>query len=265
VSPFDPKAPRLRPRLASGTPVGAVWFTLGSATLVEIAARHGPDAVVIDMQHGLFDRLALEAAVAAARAPVIVRTRDDHAASIGEALDAGAEGVIVPLVESGEAAARIARACRYPPDGNRSGGGIRPLADLAAHASSANDGVVAGVMIETRAGVDAAEAIAASGVDLVFVGTGDLALSLRSTPASEAHAAACQAVLKACRAAGIPCGIFATDTEAAIARAAEGYALTVAAIDSDAFGRATATALTRFRDGAAPAPRRRSRRTTRRN
>ncbi|MEO1103651.1 MAG: aldolase/citrate lyase family protein [Pseudomonadota bacterium] len=247
---LDPTAPRLKHRLAAGEPVGAAWFTLGSVTLIEVACRHGPDAVVIDMQHGLFDRLGLEAAVAASTAPVLVRTRDDHAASIGEALDAGAEGVIVPLVENAVAAAAVAAACRYPPDGHRSGGGIRPLADFAAHVGHATKGVVAGVMIETEAGVKNAAAIAKSGVDFVFIGTGDLALSLGVAPGSKAHEAACQKVLSACRRAKVPCGVFALSAEAAVARSAQGFALTVATIDLGAFEDATKAALDTFRTAA---------------
>ena len=156
------------------------------------------------MQHGLFDRRGLEASIGVLPngIPALVRTRDDADASIGEALDAGAEGVLVPLVESGAQAERIVRACRYPPAGHRSGGGIRPLADFGLHAAHANDGVLAGVMIETRAGLDAAEEIAGSGADLVFIGTGDLALSLGAAPGSETHEAACLRILAACKAAG---------------------------------------------------------------
>ena len=254
MSLFDPKNPRLKPRIAAGEPVGVVWLTLGLPTLAEIASRHGPDAVVVDMQHGLFDRLSLEATIAAATVPVLVRTRDDHPASIGEALDAGAEGVIVPLVETAEAARQAARACRYPPAGHRSGGGIRPLADFAAHIAHSSDGLVAAVMIETAAGVEAAAEIADSGVDMVFIGTGDLALSLGTAPGSEAHEAACQTVLAACRKAGIPCGVFAMAPEAAVARIAQGFALTVASIDIEAFESTTKAALATFRAGAtAPA------------
>ena len=79
MSAFDPHNPRLIPVLVK-SPIVALCFTLGSTVLLEVAARHIPSdgrgAVVIDMQHGLFDRLGLEAAVAAAGAPVLVRTRD---------------------------------------------------------------------------------------------------------------------------------------------------------------------------------------------
>ena len=230
---FDPKVPLLKPRLARGEAIGAAWFTIGDPTLLEIAARYELGTVVIDMQHGLFDRRGLEASIGVLPRdiPALVRTRDDADASIGEALDAGAEGVLVPLVESGAQAERIAHACRYPPAGHRSGGGVRPLADFEAHAAHANDWVLAGVMIETQAGLDAAEEIAGSGVDLVFIGTGDLALSLGVAPGSKAHEAACLRILAACKASGIPCGCFAMDAASAIRRAEQGFALTVAMID----------------------------------
>jgi len=258
MSILDPKKARLKKTLKSGGPIGVAWFTLGSTVLIEVAGRHGMDAVVIDMQHGLFDRLSLEAAVTASGAPVLVRTRDDTAASIGEALDAGAEGVLVPLVETAEAAAAVASACRYPPAGHRSGGGVRPLADFGTYASTANGAVVAGVMIETEKGLAAAAEIAASGVDLVFIGTGDLALSLGVAPGSAEHSAACAEILAACKAAKVPCGVFAMSPAAAAARIGEGYALSVATIDVAAFETRTAEDIAVFRDGAVkkkPAPR----------
>ena len=251
---FDPLAPTLRARLSDGPAVGAAWFTIGDPTLIEIAVRRGPpDAVVVDMQHGLFDRLSLEAAMGALPPGVLglARTRDGAAASIGEALDAGAEGVLVPLVESAAQARAVAGACRYPStgerSGHRSGGGIRPLGDFGTHAAHANEGVVAGVMIETVAGVEAAGAIAASSVDLVFIGTGDLALSLGTTPGSEAHEAACLAVLDACREAGVPCGCFAMDAAGARRRADQGFALSVAAIDLTLFEDAMGAAMAAWR------------------
>ncbi|MEM0906811.1 MAG: aldolase/citrate lyase family protein [Pseudomonadota bacterium] len=256
---FDPAAPRLKPRLAQGPAVGAVWCTLGAPVMVEVACRFAPDLIVIDMQHGLFDRPGLEVAVGLSTVPVAVRTRDDHPASIGEALDAGAEGVIVPLIESAEAAAAVASSCRYPPDGHRSGGGVRPLADMAAHAAHANAGVVAGVMIETERGVEAASEIAASGVDLVFIGTGDLALSLSVAPGSPDHEAACETVRTAAQDAGIPCGIFAMDAGSAAARAAAGYHLSVAAIDLDILAHGIKHSVETFRAAPLPAPKVKSR------
>ncbi|MEM8552167.1 MAG: aldolase/citrate lyase family protein [Pseudomonadota bacterium] len=255
MSLFNPAKPTVKPALKHGQPLCAFWFAMGSVAAIEIAARAKPDVCVIDMQHGLFDRVSLEAAVLTAPCPVLVRTRDAAPASISEALDAGAEGVIVPLVESAKAATAVAQSCRYPPDGIRSGGGIRPLADFAAHVELANQGVVAGVMIETAAGVKAARAIARSGVDLIFIGTGDLSLSLGTPPGSEAHSAAMATILKAAQEAQVPCGAFAMSGAQAAERIGEGYALTVAAIDQTAIETSMASELAAAR--AAMKPRRR--------
>jgi 2-keto-3-deoxy-L-rhamnonate aldolase RhmA len=98
--------------------------------------------------------------------------------------------------------------------------------------------------------VENAAAIAgAEGVDFVFIGTGDLALSLGTAPGSEAHARACKAVFGACRRAKMPCGIFTFDAAAAAARAGEGYVLTVATNDISATNEAFARAATAFREG----------------
>jgi 2,4-dihydroxyhept-2-ene-1,7-dioic acid aldolase len=98
---FDPTRASLRSRLAQKAPLGAFWMSLGSATVVEIAAGAKPDAIVIDAQHGLFDRQTLEHAVGVAsrHAGVLVRTAENTAMAISQALDSGAEGVIVPLIE----------------------------------------------------------------------------------------------------------------------------------------------------------------------
>ena len=231
---FDPASPTLRRRLAKGDCIGAVWLSLGSVALSELAARSGPDAIVIDMQHGLWDRQSLEAAlgVSPSSVPVLVRVGENTAAAIGQALDAGAEGVIVPLVESAEAARAAVAAARYPPKGIRSGGGIRPLAHFPDYVAAAGALVVA-VMIETRRGLRNARAIAAvPGVDMVFIGTGDLALSIGAFPADTARTeAACGKILAACKAAGTLCGTFTTSLDAALAKRASGYRLVVTAND----------------------------------
>jgi 2-keto-3-deoxy-L-rhamnonate aldolase RhmA len=246
---FDPAAPTLKKCLSKGEPLGVFWLALGSVTMVEAAVAAGAEAIVIDMQHGLFDRTALEAAIAVVppHLPCLVRVEDDSAAAIGRALDAGAEGVIVPLVETGKQAARAASACHYPPTGHRSGGGIRPLRQ-AGYMAAASDAVVVGLMIETKAGLTNAAAIAATkNADFVFIGTGDLALSLGTQPGSTAHSKACNAILRACRKAGTPCGTFTMTVEAAAARAADGFWMTVVANDVSAVGGAFSTAAAVFK------------------
>jgi 2-keto-3-deoxy-L-rhamnonate aldolase RhmA len=227
---FDPRKPSLKRRINDGSGLGVFWLALGNVTLVETAVAAGAEAIVIDMQHGLFDRATLEAAIGCVPSdvPCLVRTADDTPVSIGTALDAGAEGVIVPLVESGRQAAAAASAAHFPPKGIRSGGGIRPLRDFGAYLTAAPEAIAVGVMIETKKGVANAAAIAAAkNVDFVFIGTGDLALSLSTSPGSAAHSRTCASILKACRKAGTPCGTFSFGGESAAAKIAECYAMTV--------------------------------------
>ena len=155
---------------------------------------------------------------------VLVRVAENSAAAVGQALDAGAEGVIVPLVESAREARRAVSFARFPPHGIRSGGGFRPLADFISYTEAAERGTVVMVMIETAKGVKKARAIAeVEGVDMVFIGTGDLALSLGTFPNNDArHEDACEAVRRACRAAWTPCGIFTPNIEAAVERRGQG-------------------------------------------
>ena len=214
--------------------VGVSWFALGSTGLLDVALGARPEAIVLDLQHGLWDRLGMEAAFGlASNTPTLARVADGSATAIGQALDAGADGVLVPLVETTEQAQAAVAAAHYPPHGHRSGGGVRPLArGFATYVARAADTVV-GVMIETAAGVANAEAIAATpDLDFVFIGTGDLALSLGCFPEiDDRHEAACTRVLAACRAAGVPCGIFTTSAAEASRRRHEGYAMVVVAND----------------------------------
>ena len=113
---FDLNRAMLRSRLAQKSPLGVFWMSVGSATVLELAANAKPDAIVIDAQHGLWDRQSIEHAVGAAsrHAPVLIRTPENSAVAISQALDSGAEGIIVPLIETDEqAAAAVAAAVRW--------------------------------------------------------------------------------------------------------------------------------------------------------
>ena len=223
----------LHDELSSQGPLACTWFALGSPALVEIALGAYPDFIVIDRQHGLWERASLEAAIGVARhqVPVVVRCADNTAQSIGEALDAGASSALIPLVESAEEARRAVSFGRYPPLGCRSGGGVRPL--LAGIETMRNDTgrVAIGVMIETVPGVEQVEEIAAvEGLDYLFIGTGDLALS-RGEVREDVLAADHERVLHAARSNGLPCGIFTDSTEDAQRQLARGFDFVVSASD----------------------------------
>jgi 2-dehydro-3-deoxyglucarate aldolase/4-hydroxy-2-oxoheptanedioate aldolase len=243
--------PRLRALLESNRGVELTWLSLGNLPILESAIEAGAQTIVIDAQHGLWDRHAIEVAamIAGRTIPLIVRVAENAGLAIGEALDTGAEGVMVPLVETAAEAAEAVAAAHFPPFGRRSGGGIRPVSSgFAAYAAAARRRTVVGVMIETREGLRNVASIAATpGLDFVLIGTGDLGLSLESAAGDESTLdTACDAILAACRAARLPCGIFTLDAGQARRRRAEGYDLVVVASDVLLVNRAFRSAIEEF-------------------
>lgn len=234
---------RLKARLTAGETIGLIWLSLGHTSIAEMAAHSGAGALVIDLQHGLWDRSTFETAVgvSARTIPVLARVAENSALAIGSALDAGIDGVLVPMVETAEQAAAAVAAGRFPPHGHRSGGGVRPLFMGFGSYLLKADSIAIGVMIETTKGVDNAEAIAATpGLDFILIGTGDLSLSCAAAKGQARDIdEACRRVKAACWQAGIACGIFTPSPQKAAERRDEGYQLVVLANDvgaiSDAF------------------------------
>src|SRR5690349_24763380 len=113
----------LRQRLAAGQACHGVWSSLPGAVPGELLARTGADFVVLDLQHGALAEAELPgvaAAIGAAGAVPLVRTRSPLFPDVGRALDLGARGVIVPNVRDAEHAREVVAACRYAPVGGRS-------------------------------------------------------------------------------------------------------------------------------------------------
>lgn len=163
-----------------------IWTMTADADLLLRLAASGFDWLALDAQHGPVDRAALHRlgpALAGSSTPWLVRVPAVDAAWIGAALDAGAHGVIVPSVTGAEDARRAALAARYPPLGERSWGPFATLwAGTAPTPEDANDAIRCWVMIETPGALDEVDQIAATpGVDGLFIGPYDLALSHGST------------------------------------------------------------------------------------
>jgi 2-keto-3-deoxy-L-rhamnonate aldolase RhmA len=198
---------RARPLLAS-------FVGIGHPAVAEIMAWRGFRLLCIDGEHSAFGPAAVEELIragGAAGARTLVRVPGIGPA-IGHALDSGADGIIVPRVASAGEARQAVDAVRYPPAGQR-GAGIGRAAkygqDLGGLLARANDDVLLVVQVETRAGVEAAREIAAvDGVDVIFVGPGDLAVSLGCEIGSDPHRAAVAAIIDAGLAAGRLVGIF---------------------------------------------------------
>lgn len=224
-------------KLRAGRCIGAVWTALGSPTIAELMVLGEPDCIVFDLQHGLWTRPNLEYAIGMTRDRTVplCRVQDDSYSAIGSALDAGAAGVIVPVVESAEQASLIVAAAKYPPEGRRSCGGIRPVLDAKAQVPAANAGILVCAMIETAAGVEnAAEIAAVPGIDMIFIGPFDLALSLQTFPDfGPKHQAAVDTVKTACKSAKKPCGIFTPYASMAADRRAQGFQMVALTYDQD--------------------------------
>lgn len=206
-----------------GTALGA-WISLRDAVLAEAAATSGYDYVCVDMQHGLQDldlTIAMLQAMARTPAVPIVRVPWNEQGIIGRVLDAGALGVIIPMVNSPEEARRAVAACRYAPDGARSFGPLAVAARYGAeYLGQANELVACIPMIETRQAVEAVDDIlAVPGIDAVYVGPADLSLTYGLPPAmdqpGEPFTGALETVVKACQRHGVVPGIHSSAALAA--------------------------------------------------
>lgn len=225
---------RVKALWREGTAVRATWSLSGDPLTAEILGNAGFDAVLIDMQHGFTigpERVgAFLHAISTTPAVPMVRVPWNDPVHLQYVLDAGAYGVIVPLVNTPEEAARAAGACRYPPVGFRSYGPNRvdyyAGADYFEHA---NDEVICLVMIEHIAAVDRLDEIArVPGIDGFFIGPGDLALSMGLAPGAGASDAGYQAAVARVRdvalANGLVAGIAPGGPADARLRVDEGFA-----------------------------------------
>lgn len=176
----------LRERIEQGEEVLGIFLQVGSPVVAEIAGRAGFDWALVDLEHGAgseADLLHQLQALAITETAAIVRAESATRLRIGRALDMGATGVMVPQVNDVETARTVTSWLRYPPEGIR---GVALSARGAGYGAVShsgtgglNDSVVSMLQIETRAAVEAVDAIASvDGVDVIFVGPTDLSHSL---------------------------------------------------------------------------------------
>lgn len=228
-------------RLRARETILGYWSVLDCPVAAEWLAHLSWDYIALDIQHGLIGYAGMVAnltAIDAARGPVgVVRVEDNSPVAIGRALDAGAVGVIVPMVSTpGEAAAAVA-AATYPPNGIRSYGPMRAQLRIGPTPAIADRDTVALAMIETREGLDNVEDICAvDGLDGVYVGPSDLRIALGGADAKDPalddeFEVALTRVRKAAEAAGIAAGIHTSDGAVAAARLAEGFTMATVASD----------------------------------
>jgi len=237
---------RLRGKLEAGEPVFGLWAGIPSSITPELAGLAGYDYVCVDLQHGLNTEATLVSMFQAAQAGGAVplaRLAWNEPWLIMRALDLGAAGVILPLIDSAAEAARAVEACRYPPHGKRSYGPVR--AELVVGSTSpdelGNDALCI-AMIETRDGLDNLDEIAATpGLDGLYIGPSDLSLALGLPPRAvavdpgedrQALADAIERVHDACTANGLIPGMHCAAGQAAAKYADAGFKLITVGVDT---------------------------------
>jgi 4-hydroxy-2-oxoheptanedioate aldolase len=215
----------LRELWERGEPTVGGWCVIPSSFAAELMGGAGFDWVCIDTQHGVigYDQmLPMLQALSATGTPAFVRVPWNQPADIMKALDAGAQGVIVPMINSREEAERAAGACRYPPAGYRSWGPTRAALQVSGYGTeNANRAVVCMVMIETVEGLAAIdEILSVPGVDGVYVGPNDLAVTHGMKPDATAsapeHRRLIEKILEACVRRDLIAGIHCAGPDTAI-------------------------------------------------
>ena len=197
-----------------------VCLSLANAYTAESLAQLGFDYACIDLQHGLLDYQDLTymlPAISTSNTVPLVRVPWNEPGIIGKMLDAGAHGVIVPMVNSVEEAEAVVRACRYAPEGSRSFGPSVAGLRSTDYPAWATDHVAVIPMIETLQAVDNIDAIlAVPGIDAIYVGPADLSLTLGLPPGNNdgdaAFADAFTTIVEACARADVIAGCHANGT-----------------------------------------------------
>lgn len=250
----------LQTRWQQGEVTLGAWCMIPSSLTAEILANSGFDWALIDMQHGC---MGYETAVEMIRAvdlagiTPIVRVPWNEAGIIGRMLDAGAMGIVAPMVNSVAEAVRLVETCRYPPLGRRSLGPVRVGArEGMGYVPSANARIAVIPMIETVEALAEVEAIAAvPGVDALFVGPFDLSFSLGLPPGDNdgkpAFDEAIARINAAARSAGIATAVLSNPAVAPL-RAQQGFRMISVITDNAALAMAAQTSLATVRAAIAP-------------
>jgi 4-hydroxy-2-oxoheptanedioate aldolase len=203
---------RIKQIWRDGKWVALGWLSVPNSFTAEMMARQGFDALCVDLQHGLNELpnlLPMLQAISQTDTVPVVRVPWNDPAIIMKALDVGAYGIIVPLVNTAAEAAAAVAACRYPPVGIRSSGPIRAMHYGGAnYQAEANGEIVVLAMIETKEGLANLDAICATpGLDGVYIGPADLSYALGLPPRGDnpdpQHVAACDRIRETAHRHGI--------------------------------------------------------------
>lgn len=234
---------KLKQLWAAGKPAMNGWCSIGNTFTAEIMAAQGYDSVTIDFQHGALDygdALPMLQAMRASGATLMARVPWRDPGYIMKALDAGAMGIICPMINNRAEAEEFVSYMRYPPHGQRSFGPTRAATAMPGYGVAANNEVLALAMIETADGVANLDEIAATpGLDGIYVGPADLTLGTqegRLPPgfdrAEPEMIALIKKIAEACKANGIKACLHCGTPEYAAHAIGWGYDLTTVGGDS---------------------------------
>jgi len=225
------RANKLKKIWAEGKAATNVWASLNAPVATECLAHSGADAVVVDLQHGMIgesDAIHMLQAISTSEAVPMARCPWNEPGIVMKLLDSGAYGIICPMVNNAEEAARFVGWCKYPPEGQRSSGPVRAtLYGGADYIANANAEIATLAMVETEEALEQVDAICATpGLDGVFIGPSDLALALGRTPGPDSEdpvtLEAIETILAAAKRAGKVCGIYCASAEYASRMIAKG-------------------------------------------
>jgi 4-hydroxy-2-oxoheptanedioate aldolase len=232
---------KLKSIWARGEAVVNGWLSIPSAFSAEVMAHQGFDSLTVDMQHGVIDyqvAVTMLQGISTTGAMPMARVPWNDPARLMKILDAGAYGVICPMVNTRAEAEALVRACKYPPRGYRSWGPVRASIYAGAdYGDHANDDIVVMPMIETAEAMkNLDEILSVPGVDGVYVGPSDLSLALGLKPRLDQTDApvveAQQKIAEACKRHGVVAGIHNSTATYALKMIAQGYQFVTLASDS---------------------------------
>src|SRR5438445_11361222 len=227
----------VKEKLKRGEPALGAWLSLPSVPSARIMARLGFDWLVVDMEHSAQNPVLMADMIAtivdAGSCAPIVRVPANSVEWFKWALDAGAWGVVVPMVNTREEAHRAVEYTKYPPIGERSiGGAFGPygfgITNWHDYARTANDEIIVTIQIESRQALQHLdEILSVPGIDVAFVGPNDLHAQLGLTPSSEGAEPefldALERIKAAARNHRVATGIFSGGGEAAAERIRQGF------------------------------------------
>ena len=230
-------------------PLIGTFAAIPHPVAIEVVAQAGPDFLCIDWEHSQIGRERIEDLIRAAdihRVPAIVRVPGHAPEQIAAVLDAGAAGVLVPRVSTAKQAKAVVMATRYPPIGERGVGPGRAAGygyRIPDYLSKANDELVLAIQVETSEGLaNIAEIAAVEGVDVIFVGPGDLSVSIGALgPEGKSRLDdAIRTITATALAAGRSVGIFRPSTDDIAEWSATGISFFLLASDTMFLGAAVA-------------------------